>query len=97
MATNSWFQKFPRTRIHHLQCMSSDHTPILINLSGLLEPRRKRCFRFEEMSLSDPTCGETVEEVWSSTREQNPSIAILKKVIKCEQELHGGINTTLGT
>ena len=97
MATNSWFQKFPGTRIHHLQCMSSDHTPLLINLLGLLEPRRKRCFRFEEMWLSDPTCGETIEEVWGSTWEQNPSIAILKKVAKCELELHGGINTTLDT
>ena len=87
MATNFWFQKFPGTRIHHLNCMSSDHSPLLINLSGLPEPRKKRCFRFEEMWLSDPTCGETVEEVWSNTRESNPSIAILKKVAKCEQEL----------
>ena len=79
MATNSWFQKFPRTRVHHLSCMSSDHSPLLINLLGMPEPRKKRCFRFEEMWLSDPTCGEMVEEVWSSTREPNPSIAILKK------------------
>ena len=49
MATNSWFQKFPGTRIYHLSCMSSVHSPLLINLSGLPEPRRKRCFRFEEM------------------------------------------------
>ena len=87
MATNSWFQKFPGTRVHHLQYMSLDHTPLLINLSGLTEPRRKRCFKFKEMWLSDPTCGETVEEVWSSTWEPNPSIAILKKWTKCEQEL----------
>ena len=63
MAINSWFQKFLGTRIYHLSCMSSDHSPLLINLSGLLEPRRKRCFRFEEIWLSDPTCGETIEDV----------------------------------
>ena len=28
-----------------------------------------------------------VEEVWSSTRDSNPSIAILKKLAKCEQQL----------
>lgn len=67
--------------------MASNHTPLLISLSRLLEPRRKRCFRFEEMWLSDPTCGEVVEEVWSSTRELNPCIAILEKVAKCEKEL----------
>ena len=87
MATNSWFQKFLGTRIHHLSCMSSDHSPLLINLSGLLEPKRKRCFKFEEMWLSDPSCGETVKEVWNSTRELNPSLAILEKVAKSEKEL----------
>ena len=87
MAINSWFQKFRGTRVHHLQSMSSDHTPLLINLLGLTKPRRKRCFRFEEMWLSDPTCGETIEEACSSTWEPNPSIAILKKVTKCEQGL----------
>ena len=87
MATNSWFQKFLGTRVHHLSCMSADHSPLLINLSGLPELRRKRCFRFEEMWLSDPSCGETVEEVWNSTRELNPSLAILEKVAKCEKEL----------
>ena len=87
MATNSWFQKFPGSRVHHLSCMSSDHSPLLINLLGLPEPRRKKCFRFEEMWLSDPTCGQTIEDVWGSTRDQNPSIAILKKVANCEKEL----------
>ena len=39
------------------------------------------------MWLSDPSCGETIEEVWNSTRGLNPSLAILKKVAKCEKEL----------
>ena len=87
MATKSWLQKFPGTRIYHLSCMSSDHSHLLINLSGLSEPRRKRCFRFKEMWLSDPTYGETIEDVWCSTSDQNPSIAIVKKVANCEKEL----------
>lgn len=96
MATNSWFQKIPGTRVHHLSSMASDHTPLLISLSRLPEPRRKRCFRFEEMWLSDPTCGEVVKEVWSSTREPNPCIAILEKVAKCEKELTWWHKQTLG-
>ena len=87
MATNSWLQKFPRTRVHHLNCMSSDHSPLLINLSGMPELRKKRCFRFEEMWLSDPTCGDMVEEVWCSIRDSNPSLAILEKVASYEREL----------
>ena len=39
------------------------------------------------MWLSDPSCGETVEEVWNSSRELNPSLAILEKVVKCKKEL----------
>ena len=75
MATNSWFQKFPGTRVHHHSCMSSDHSSLLINLSGLPDPRKKRCFRFEEMWLLDLTCGEMVDNFQNSTREPNPSIA----------------------
>ena len=69
--------------MHHLNCMSSDHSPLLINLSSMPEPRK----RFTEIWLSDPTCGDMVEEVWSSIRDPNPSIAILEKVASCEREL----------
>ena len=41
MANDSWFQKFPGTIIHHLQSNSSDHYPLLINLSGLDPPPKK--------------------------------------------------------
>ena len=30
--------------------------------------------------MSDPSCGETVEEVWNGTSELNPSLAIMEKV-----------------
>ena len=39
------------------------------------DPRKKRCFRFEEMWLLDLTCGEMVDNFQNSTREPNPSIA----------------------
>ena len=54
---------------------------------GLDEPCRKKCFRFEEMWLSKPSCGETIGDTWNNTWEPNPSLAILKKVARCEQEL----------
>ena len=87
LATNSWFHKFLGTRIHHLQSMSSNHSALWVNLMGLEEPSRKKCFKFEEMWLSEPSCSETIEETWSNTCEPNPSLAILKKVAQCEQEL----------
>ncbi|XP_050264146.1 uncharacterized protein LOC126708397 [Quercus robur] len=80
LATNSWFHKFPGTRVHHLQSMSSDHSALWVNLLGLEEPSRKKCFKFEEMWLSEPSCGETIEETWNNTCDHNPGLAILKKV-----------------
>ena len=61
LATNQWFMKFPGTRIHHLPCLSSDHCPLLINPTGIEIPSYKKPFRFEEMWLSDNSCGKVVE------------------------------------
>ena len=49
LVTNSWFMRFVSSRVFHLTCMSSDHVPILISLSGLIPPVRKKLFRFEQM------------------------------------------------
>ena len=61
LANNGWFLKFPRSRVHHLQCDSSNHCPLLIVLSPLEIPQRKKPFRFKELWLSNPGCGETVQ------------------------------------
>ena len=53
VANVNWFLKFLGTIVHHLQCTSSDHLPLYINLSGLEFPPQKKVFRFEEMWLSD--------------------------------------------
>ena len=40
LVTNSWFQKFPGSKVHHLRCDSSDHCPILIIPSRIDPPTR---------------------------------------------------------
>ena len=87
MANDSWFQKFPGTIIHHLQSNSSDHYPLLINLSGLDPPPKKRIFMFEEMWLSDERCAETVEAFWSSYSLGHSHSDILKRVENCGRDL----------
>ena len=42
LATNSFFLKFPDTQVHHPYCDASDHSPLLINLSRLDTPTRKK-------------------------------------------------------
>ena len=52
LATNSWFLKFPGTKVYHLCCDSSDHSPFHIFFSSIDPHSWKKLFRFEEMWLS---------------------------------------------
>ena len=83
LVNSGFLLKYPGSKVSHLRCMSSDHVPILINLSGLKAPPRRKVFRFEEMWLSDSSCGETVKAAWRSGEEGD----ILKKVEKCSKDL----------
>lgn len=87
LANNSWFMKFSGSRVHHLHCSSSDHSPLLINLSGLDQVPRKKNFRFEEMLLADNRCAEIIEASCQSGLYQFSDDAVLKKVEKCGNEL----------
>ena len=42
LVTNNWFLLFLGTKIHHLQCYSSDHLPLFIKLSGLEFPMKRK-------------------------------------------------------
>ena len=86
VANANWFLTFPSTILHHLQCTSSNHLPLYINLSGLEFPPRK-VFRFEEMWLSDVRCAEMVEASWSSYSYGHGDDAIIKKVEQCGKYL----------
>ena len=48
IATMEWIEKFPATKVMHLECGSSDHKPILICLNGIPKIRQKP-WRFEHV------------------------------------------------
>ena len=87
LATNSWFLKFPGTRVYHLHFNSSDHIPLHIIFLGLDPPKRKKVFWFEEMWLPNPGCSEIVEAVWHSFGVTESNEGILHKVEKCGRDL----------
>ncbi|KAK7851834.1 hypothetical protein CFP56_040761 [Quercus suber] len=87
LANDSWFLKFPRSIVQHLQSTSSNHCQLLINLLGLDPPPQKRIFRFEEMRLSDEHCAEMVEASWSSYSMGHRDSDILKRVEICGKDL----------
>ena len=87
LATDNWVSKFLGSRVHHLHCDSSDHSPLLINLLGLDSLPLKKTFRFEKMWLLDSRCGEIVEAAWSSMENQYGDREIMMKIEKCGKEL----------
>lgn len=87
VANNNWFLKYPGSRVYHLHCSSSDHSPLLINLSNLDPPPQKKIFRFEEMWLSDERCVEIVEASWSSFEYGTSDSEILNRIDRCGKDL----------
>ena len=96
LANNGCFLKFLRARVHHLQCNSSDHCPFLIVLAPLNIPQRKKSFRFEEMWLSHPSCGEIVQAGWDSTVGSDLNNEILAKIEKYGLDLIGWNHNVFG-
>lgn len=58
-----WLEKFPTTKVIHLECGAFDHKPILICLNGIPKLREKP-WRFKHMWLEEEVCKDTVESVW---------------------------------
>ena len=79
--------KFPRSIVNHLHCNSSNHCPLLINLSGFEPLSHKWPYKFEEMWLSDERCAEIMEASWSSSQYKTNDSSILKRVETCGKNL----------
>ena len=61
-----WLNTFPESTIHHLQRLSSDHNPILLNTKTEIHmPRNyKKPFKFETMWLSEPGFDDLIKHNW---------------------------------
>ncbi len=70
LATSTWISHFPNAQVHHLHAVSSDHSPLSIQITPppTSRPRPKRIFTFEEMWLSHRGCKETVTAAWQSQK-----------------------------
>ena len=79
VATMKWIEKFPATKVIHLECGSSDHEPILIRLNGIPKIRQKP-WRFEHMWLEEEGCRETVEEEWSREAQAHVMVRVESKI-----------------
>ncbi|XP_075633405.1 uncharacterized protein LOC142605862 [Castanea sativa] len=86
VATNEWFDKFPDTKVYHLDVTTFDHKPLWVVLE-IMECCQHRPFRFEQMWMTESGCSDTIEAVWRSGEVDPRSVKLLNKVDRCGIEL----------
>ena len=86
VATMKWIEKFPVTKVMHLECGSLDHEPILIRLNGIPKIRQKP-WRFKHMWLEEEGCRETVKEEWSREAQAHAMVRVEIKIGYCQSKL----------
>jgi len=89
LATADWILKFPSTRLHHLQGLSSDHKPLWLASDDVnfRFHRPLKPFRFEAMWLKDDRCEEVVHSAWDLCREGDAVGKVLRKCEDCQIQL----------
>ena len=86
VASIEWLDKFPATKVIHLECGSSDHKPILICLNGIPRSRNKP-WRFEHMWLEEEGCRDTVEAAWQFNAPGQAMSRVEGKINHCQTKL----------
>ncbi|XP_072078147.1 uncharacterized protein [Arachis hypogaea] len=65
IANIDWKEAFLHAIVQHLQRYRSDHCPILVDLQGKIERKRRgHIFIFEEVWLGNEGCTEVVKRTW---------------------------------
>ena len=82
-----WVLMFGGSKIHHLQCTTSDHSPLWIMPDGIEPPRSTKPFRFEEMWLADKGCSDTVLTEWWREDMDIPGFDVTHKIDRCGKAL----------
>ena len=86
VATMEWLDKFPATKVIHLECGLSDHKPILICLNGIPKLRQK-LWRFEHMWLEEEGCRDMVETAWLFNAPDQAMTRVEGKISHCQAQL----------
>ncbi|KAM5582252.1 hypothetical protein ABKV19_002583, partial [Rosa sericea] len=84
LASRSWIDLFPVSRVVHQLPNKSDHLPIVLE-ARVCRPRKKqkkkkKLFRFEELWLRDEECSQMVELGWSHDRGTDPFTIVCNKI-----------------
>ena len=86
VATMDWLDKFPTTKVVHLECGSSDHKSIVICLNGI-HSRRQKSWHFEYMWLEEDGCMDTVKSAWRYNATSLAMARVKGKITNCQTKL----------
>lgn len=67
----------------HLNCSTSNHSPLLIIPKPVDSVIPNKPFRFEEIWLTDKGCAQTVKVIWEKMRATNQDLGIVSKIDDC--------------
>jgi hypothetical protein len=89
LATSTWSDIFPSSRVSILPPFISDHSPLLLQASvnPIVCIKGYHRFRFESFWLQHPECEPLVRAQWLTMGQGQPLFAITKKIEKTSKAL----------
>ena len=86
LASQTWLEMNPATRVLCLRSNVSDHYPIIFKPKGIVG-RTYKLFRFEHMWLTERGCGDTIREAWQTQMPHSSYQLVVEKIKLCEEKL----------
>ena len=83
LASNPWIHLFPKAKVCSLEASCSDHLPIFLDPSPVMNPSRYKKFQFENSWLRELDCLKIVKESWASSA----GVPIQSKIAHCGSAL----------
>ena len=83
LANSEWLARFGGSKVVHLNCSTSDHSPLLIIPKPVDSVNPSKPFRFEEIWLTDKGCAQMVKAVCEKSGPPNQSLGIVSKIDDC--------------
>lgn len=83
LTTSEWLQKFPIAKLYNLECISSDHNPILLVPQASARINAPFRYKFENTWMSEPMCEVIVKDGWT----KETAVSILEKIKTYSQNL----------
>ncbi|KAK9913633.1 hypothetical protein M0R45_037443 [Rubus argutus] len=81
-----WLIDWPNTSVTHGSRIGSDHCPLIINPTP---PPKKtgRAFKFEAMWVTEPECGQIIQQGWKEIINNNPMFTWNYNLFACRKAL----------